>query len=38
MVLERLIAEGTFDWVDPNTLDVREELAMNTLPPWLKDF
>src|SRR5882762_4792043 len=29
MVLERLIAEGTFDWVDPNTPDVREELAMN---------
>src|SRR5882762_5787116 len=29
MVLERLIAEGTFDRVDPNTPDVREELAMN---------
>jgi len=29
MVLERLIAEGTFDQVDPNTPNVREELAMN---------
>ena len=29
MVLERLIIEGTFDWTDPNTPDVREELAMN---------
>jgi len=29
MVLEWLIAEGTFDQVDPNTPDVCEELAMN---------
>jgi len=29
MVLEWLIVEGTFDQVDPNTPDVREELAMN---------
>jgi len=29
MVLERLIAEGMFDRVDPNTPDVHEELAMN---------
>src|SRR5882762_2236798 len=29
MVLERLIAKGTFDRVEPNTPDVREELAMN---------
>src|SRR5882762_7166973 len=29
MVLERLIAEGTFDHVDPTMPDVREEFAMN---------
>jgi len=29
MVLEQLIMEGTFDQVDPNMPDVREELAMN---------
>jgi len=29
MVLEQLIAEGTFDQVDPNTPDICEELAMN---------
>src|SRR5882762_4615853 len=29
MVLEQLIAEGTFDRVEPNTPDVHEEMAMN---------
>ena len=29
MVLECLLVEGTFDHVDPNTLDMQEELAMN---------
>src|SRR5882762_7670557 len=29
MVLERLIAKGMFDQVNPNTPDVHEELAMN---------
>jgi len=38
MVLEQLIAEGTFDRVDPNTPDVCEELAMNhasAMSQWL---